>query len=333
MRITRRHLQLSLAALWLLDGILQCQPFMFTSAFARSVLVPAGHGQPAVLAEPLHVAATLVLAHPALVNGAFALIQISLGLGLFVRRFTRFALAGSIAWAILVWIVGEGIGGIASGGTLLTGAPGAALLYVVIAVLAWPTRHARGDERPSRLVIPAWCALWLTGAGLQLVAGNNAASSFTKMLREAQSISPAWIAMIDHQLVRLRLPSWSPALVIALFVLVAIWTLVPGWTRDASVGIGVIIALTGWLLFQGLGDLTSGQATDPNSGPLIVLLAVAVVGATNDRKIERLAVENLKSREPIVATSRTTVRDRLAGVALSHELGFEHTDPSSLMRT
>jgi hypothetical protein len=34
------------------------------------------------------------------------------------------------------------------------------------------------------------------------------------------------------------------------------------------------------LLLQGLGDLTSGHATDPNSGPLIALLALAVVGAT-----------------------------------------------------
>ena len=43
--------------------------------------------------------------------------------------------------------------------------------------------------------------------------------------------------------------------------------------------IGAALAFASWLLIQGLGDLTSGQATDPNSGPLIILLALAVIGA------------------------------------------------------
>ncbi len=66
---------------------------------------------------------------------------------------------------------------------------------------------------------------------------------------------------------------------VAVYVLVAMWSLLPGWTRRLSLGIGVLISLTSWLLFQGLGDLTSGQSTDPNIGPLMVLLALAVIGA------------------------------------------------------
>ena len=285
MRITRRHLQVSLAALWLLDGALQCQPFMFTREFARRILSPAGHGQSTDLTESLHVVVTLVSGHPALANGGFAAIQIVLGLALFTRRFTRVALSASIAWALLVWIVGEELGGLTAGATLLTGAPGAALLYAAIAVLAWPTHDRQQEDRPSWLALPAWCALWMTGAGLQMVAGNNSASAFTMSLRAAQSSSPGWIAEIDRHLVRFRLPGWAAAGVIALYVLVAIWALVPGWTRQLSIGVGVFITLAGWLLFQGLGDLTSGQATDPNSGPLIVLLALAVVGATYHRDV------------------------------------------------
>jgi len=300
-RITRRHLQVSLGALWLLDGALQCQPFMFSGDFARRILVPAGHGLPTVLAEPLHAVATLVSAQPTLANGAFAIIQIALGLGLITRRFTCVALAGSIVWSLSVWIVGEGLGGLTMGATLLTGAPGAALLYAVIAILAWPTRDRKGGDSPSWLALPAWCTLWLTGAWLQLVAGNNSATSFTMMLRAAQSSSPGWIAGIDHQLVRLRIPSWAAAVVIAAYVLVAIWALVPGWTRQLSIGIGVIITLMGWLVFQGLGDLTSGQATDPNSGPLIVLLALAVVGAAYPCEIAQHPLDAFASSEPIVA--------------------------------
>jgi hypothetical protein len=252
---------------------------MFGRGFTREILAPAGAGLPALLAEPLHVAIRLVSAQPALANGVFALIQILLGLGLLTRRFTRVALGASIVWALSVWIAGEGLGGLGSGATLLTGAPGSALLYAMIAVFAWPAREPLGDGRPSRLALPAWCGLWLLGAGLQLIDGNDSSASFAMMLRAAQPGAPVWIARIDRHLARLHPPSWTAAGVVAIYVLVAIWSLVPGWTRQLSLGIGVSVALIGWFLFQGLGDLTSGQATDPNSGPLIVLLALAVVGA------------------------------------------------------
>lgn len=279
MLITRRRLQLGLGSLWLLDGALQCQPIMFTGRFTGQILAPAGVGQPSAIAQSMHAVGTLVSAHPGVSNGAFALLQILLGLVLLTRRFTRAALVASIAWALSVWFVGEGLGGIATGATLLTGAPGAALLYAVIALLAWPKRNQQRGDRPSWLALPAWCALWLVGAGLQLIDGNNSSTSFTMMLRGASSGAPGWIAGIDRHIVQLRLPSWTVAGVIALYVLVAIWALVPGWTRQLSIGIGLFLSLIGWLLFQGLGDLTSGQSTDPNSGPLIVLLALAVVGA------------------------------------------------------
>ena len=279
MQITRRHLQVSLGSLWLLDGVLQCQPTMFSRDFARQVLAPAGVGQPAAIAEPLHLVRDLLSAQPAVVNGIFVLIQIALGLGLATRRFNRVALAGSIAWALSVWVVGEGLGGLATGATLLTGAPGAAVLYAVIAALAWPTRENLGDDRPSWLALPAWCTLWLAGAGLELIDGNNSSGSITMALRDAQSSAPGWIAGIDGRLGGLRIPSWSAAGVIAVFVLVAIWALVPGLTRQLSVGIGALLSLTVWVLFQGLGDLTSGRSSDPNSGPLIILLALAVIGA------------------------------------------------------
>jgi hypothetical protein len=252
---------------------------MFGRGFTRQILDPAGAGLTGAFAEPLHLAMLLASAHPALANGAFALIQILLGVGLLTRRFTRLALGASIVWALSVWVAGEGLGGLGAGATILSGAPGAALLYAVIAVLAWPTRGRCGDERPSRWALPAWCSLWLLGAVLQLTDGNDSSSSLSMMLRAAQSGAPGWIARLDRNLVRLHVPSWTGAGIVAIYLLVAIWSLVPGWTRQLSVDIGVFIALVGWLLFQGLGDLTSGQATDPNCGPLIVLLALAVVGA------------------------------------------------------
>jgi hypothetical protein len=298
MPITRRHLQIGLGILWLLDGVLQCQPFMFGRGFAKQILASAGSGLPGLFAEPLHVAIRIASAQPALANGTFALIQIFLGLGLLTRRFTRVALGTSIVWALSVWVAGEGLGGLGAGATLLTGAPGAALLYALIAVLAWPSRSPQGDERPSRWALPAWCGLWLLGAGLQLIDGNNSSKSLTMMLRAAQSGAPGWVVRIDRALVQLHIPRWTVAGVIAVYVLVAIWSLIPGWTRQLSLVIGISIALAGWLLFQGLGDLTSGQATDPNTGPLIVLLALAAAGAYSREINPQLVDEFASSTSP-----------------------------------
>jgi hypothetical protein len=279
MPITRRHLQLALGSLWLLDGVLQCQPFMFSRAFAHRILAPAAAGQPSLVAVPLHAVAVLVAAQPIVSNGLFAIVQVLLGLAILSRRFTRVALGASIGWALSVWVVGEGLGGVATGATFLVGAPGAALLYAAIAVCAWPVRDSGRDARPSWLALPIWSALWFIAAALQLVHGNDSTTSLTMTLRGAQSSAPHWIARLDGELARLHVPSWTVAAMVAVYVLVAMWSLLPGWTRRLSLGIGVLISLTSWLLFQGLGDLTSGQSTDPNIGPLMVLLALAVIGA------------------------------------------------------
>jgi hypothetical protein len=278
-RITRRTVQLGLAALWLLDGALQCQRFMFTRAFARSTLAAAGAGQPAFVAGPVHWASTIVLAHPVLTNSGFAAIQLGIGLGLCIRRTVRLALAVSVIWALGVWWLGEGVGGLTTGETLLTGAPGAALLYAVIALLAWPDRDGQSATPPSRWGVPAWVALWITGAGLQIAAGNSTGASLAMTLHNAAADNDGWIGRLDHHLSQQRINNGLVALLIAVEVLIALWAVIPGRTRQLSVLTGTVIAAGAWVVIQGLGDLTSGQATDPNAGPLIILLAIAVYGA------------------------------------------------------
>ncbi|MDE3008579.1 MAG: hypothetical protein KGI14_06080 [Acidobacteriota bacterium] len=285
MRVTRLHLRVLLGALWLFDGLLQCQPRLFTRAFAQHVLLPAQQGQPGLVSPLTHEVARLVLAHPALANGGFAFVQIALGIGLLRRRRPRMFVAGSVAWALSVWIIGEGFGGLTMNGSLLSGAPGAALLYAVIALLAWPSRDARRGDAPSRWAIFAWSALWTGGAALQVVNENNPATSLHTLLRNAQSGAPRWIARLDHHLLGLSAPRLAPALLVGLYVLLAIWATVPGLVRRLSLVVGSLIALTSWLVFQGLGDVTSGLSTDPNTGPLILVLALAAVGATRAEKV------------------------------------------------
>src|SRR3954462_1374496 len=128
--ITRRDLQVALGLFWLLDGLLQAQPFMFTRAFATQVIAPVGQGQPGFVSGPVHWVSTVIAAPPVAWNIPFAAIQILLGVGLLVPRTARVTLAVSIAWALGVWWLGEGLSAVASGhASMVTGAPGSALFY------------------------------------------------------------------------------------------------------------------------------------------------------------------------------------------------------------
>src|ERR1044071_437790 len=84
----RRWLQLGLAALWLLDGVLQFQSVMFTRGFGQLPGAPAA-GNPALIADPVTWAARIIEQHPVPTNAAFATIQLLLGLGIAVRPTVR----------------------------------------------------------------------------------------------------------------------------------------------------------------------------------------------------------------------------------------------------
>ena len=135
----RRGLQITLGVLWLADGAFQLQPFMFGRGFVNQILVPAYMGSPAGVTGPALAFTRLILHAPAAWNAAFAITQLLLGAALLWRPTVRAALAGTIAWALAVWWFGESLGGVLSGmASPLTGAPGAVILYALLAVLAWP---------------------------------------------------------------------------------------------------------------------------------------------------------------------------------------------------
>jgi hypothetical protein len=139
--LSRRTLRTVLGFMWLLDGVLQLQSFMFTKGFATGIIAPAAAGQPFFVAGPVEWNARVIGAHPVLLNGLFASIQLALGLGFLFRRSARIAIVSSVVWSAGVWYLGEGLGGLGGGTTALLGAPGAAVLYMILAMAAWPGPH------------------------------------------------------------------------------------------------------------------------------------------------------------------------------------------------
>lgn len=70
----RRVLQLALGSIWLLDAVLQYQPFMFTRAFGQMLATTAA-GNPAVIAGPVTWNARLVEHHDVALNTVFATVD------------------------------------------------------------------------------------------------------------------------------------------------------------------------------------------------------------------------------------------------------------------
>jgi hypothetical protein len=283
MNVTRRGIQIALGLLWILDGLLQLQPAMLTARFATQVIAPAGQGQPPFVADPIHAAARIILLHPAVTDVGFGLVQLALGLGLLYPRTARWALDASVAWALAVWYLGEGLGGLfGSGASLLTGAPGAALLYAVLALAVRPGPAGEaGDQRPRRWVTMAWTVLWLGGAVLELLPGRDTNASISMSLAMNASSAPGWLAAVDNRLAGL-VPYTGVSVVIDLVVLQAfagLGVLLSRRARTVALSLGVGLALAYWVAGQGMGQFWSGTATDPNTGPLVILLGAAVLGA------------------------------------------------------
>ena len=262
----RRRLQVALGAIWLLDAALQYQPAMFTKAFPAQMLVPSAAGQPGFVSGPVMLAARLISASPGAWNAAFATIQLALAVGLLFRPTARAALAGTIAWSLSVWWLGEGLGGIFTGlASPLTGGPGAAVLYALLAVLIWPAAPAAGSPgAAARLSVAdgsplgrgarlAWVILWVVMAWL--------------LLRAPAQASPLTAGGGTHAAV-------ITVVFAVAFGLAAVGVLVPAATRAALV-IAIVTAVAIWVAGEHFGGITDGMATDPNSGPLLALVALA----------------------------------------------------------
>ena len=275
--MTRRHLQIVLGLLWLLDGALQLQPFMLGTGFARQVIDPVAAGQPGFVAIPVHRAANLIAAHPLAWDVPFAAVQLLIGLGLLFPRTVRLALAASILWSLGVWFFGEGLSGLASGhASLLTGAPGSVSLYALLALAAWP-RGNRSEEAPARWLPFAWAVVWIGGAMFQALPGQNTGEAVAASINSG---APGWLGRLDASVA-----GWTtrhgPMVVGALVVAEALIGLGALYrrSRGPAVAAGFALALAIWFVGQDFGQLYSGQATDPNTGPLIALTAVALLGA------------------------------------------------------
>ncbi len=283
----RRALQLALAGLWLLDAALQCQPVMFTRAFGQ-MLAASATGNIAVIAVPIIWNARIVEQHAVVLNATFATIQLLLAAGIAWRRSTRIALAASIAWAVAVWWLGEGFGGLFAGDVSpVDGAPGAAILYALLAVLLWPADRSDRASTPAPFIAARtvgartarrmWLTLWAILASVALWPQNRAPEGLTSLVLSAASGEPGWLTAVNRHaaaLLVLRGLAASAALA-AVLALIAAGPYLPAPAARCVVVLAIVVATAIWVIGEMFGGILAGNATDPNTGAPLVLLALA----------------------------------------------------------
>jgi hypothetical protein len=223
-----------------------------------------------------------------------------------------------VAWGLFVWSVGEGYGGMFNGtAALIMGAPGAALIYALLALASLPSAKKERDkvepeEKAARQpaafwLVFVWSLLWFGGMFWQLAtSGMNSVSGLKTMILANADGAPGWLSSIDihtanfinsfgtykyamssgqsmNMMQMAQMPikhgtgDWFTPLLAIVMLLIGMgvyWKPI----RKVTLILGIIVSLIFWVVGQSLGTYYTGLATDPNSGPLIVLLAIAIFG-------------------------------------------------------
>ena len=288
-RGVRRGLQIALGLIWLLDAALQFQPYMYSRSFVSQVLDPTAVGNPAVFASPALWADRLMSHNLPVWNTASALTQLAIAVGLLWRPTVKAALAVSVVWSLAVWWVAEGLGGVLTGtASPVTGAPGAVILYALIAILVWPRRSGAGNNGPGRGGVAAasplgrrwstaaWLVLWASFAYLILQPAVRAPRALSGYLAGEAADGPGWLAALDRGAAAAT-GSHGLAISVALaivFVCIAAGILLPATARPA-LALAMVAGLAIWVAGENFGEILTGTGTDLNSGPLLILLAAA----------------------------------------------------------
>ena len=272
-----RSAQTCLGLIWLLDGGLQFQSFMYSKGFIQ-MLTGLTVGQPAWVGDSVRWGAQTAAGNLTLFNSMFAITQVVIGLGILYKPTVRSALALSLVWAFFVWWFGEAFGMMFMTMAMpLTGAPGAVSIYGLIALIVWPSDRPGGilGARGARI---SWCVLWVLMAYLWLEQPSSSANGITNAINAAPS-GMSWLSTVQNWAANAATgDGLAIALVMAGTSLAIGIGIAARWRARELLRLAIIVSLSFWVLGEGFGGIFQGGATDPNSGLPLVLLAYVMFG-------------------------------------------------------
>ncbi|MGC8461507.1 MAG: hypothetical protein ACP5OR_06670 [Candidatus Dormibacteria bacterium] len=274
----RTVLRYCLGALWLLDAVLQAQPLMYSYSFVSSIMTPALKLNPGFVWKLSEWTVSFINRNVGMWNWVFVIMQLTIALTLLTRRprIVRTGLVVSIAWSLGVWVFGEGMGGVfTTAATLLTGAPGAVILYAAIAIFLlmpvswWRLDSAVSVPRDMIVLLLFWGAFiqgnpafWQTGGLSELLVGN----AYMQPGVLQQSI--LWfVPFVEHN----RIVINSLFILVMLVIGILLFGPKPHMTGYWILGTFLLLI---WWEFQAFGMVFAGMGTDLNTPPLLALLAL-----------------------------------------------------------
>lgn len=271
--VIKRLITLLLGLMWIFDSILQAQPRMFTIEFIEGVLKPAFVNQPFFLRNIMHIGVTLYSKDIVLSNTIAVVLEFFIGAFLLFPVKSKIVTAGlllTIMWGIIIWVFGEGMGGLFTGSaSFYTGAPGSAVIYSLIAsfLLLYGRRSVR--------VLPKIGALFfLSGALLQMQPFFWTKEGVMSLFAASTGDSFILISSLAKKAQELFLinPFIGNIVLIALLFFFGFVLLIRSNAKTASLALLFLLII--WFFNQDLGGVTTfvlGLATDPNSAPIIAL--------------------------------------------------------------
>ena len=281
-------LTIFLGIFWLLDGILQLQPHMFTPAFINTILKPNLQNQPPIITSWINFGIHTFAMHMKIDNALFAMVQILTGALLLLplsQRWKKFALWISIPWAGIIWVFSEGLGNLFTGSaSFYMGAPGPVLLYLILAIwLLFP-------KKLSLSYLPRVTGLlFFLGGILQESPMFWTKGMQSMMWQMSQQDTVSFIAYPAKTLSSVAIPAsisnfFAAGILVILGILLLVKpTKVVGW-------ITVVFLFLIWWISQDFGAIFTfplGTATDPNSAPLFILFLFPLLLSWKSTKLKR----------------------------------------------
>jgi hypothetical protein len=308
-RDLQRTFRLILATVWLLDATLQIQPFMFTpgSNGFSGMLNGAAAGNPGWFHSVVTWNASIIDHQPVLTNTIFAGVQFLIAFGIIYKVTCKPALALSVIWAVAVWWFGESAGEIFHGGaTPFGGGPGAVLFYAVLAVLLWPKEGSNEPFVAARAVganaaKAIWAAVWALLAVLSVVGSGRSPQALHDLVASVSIGEPPWLAHIDHASESLFLHQGTTLAVLLAIVclVVAVGVFLRPQVTQVTVVLAIVVFALIWVAVQNFGGILAGGATDPDSGLLVILLALIYWPSVDIRSGPSIDLEKAISKEEV----------------------------------
>ena len=285
-----RKFLIILGSIWLLDGLMQFKPLMFTQNFVTSVIWPNTWYQPTDLAYSIYSAGKIILGNVVVFDLMAGMIQVAMGLLLITGKYVRAAIIFSIIWSLGVWWVGEGFGGLLTGqASLLTGAPGAVILYALVGIILYPGKNnLRSEINVRKLAGYSLGFIFILGFLLQM-------QPYYFMSRNVTwNLSVNWFVGISG-----LQSTIFDILVAGLFLYTGLGLILFSRGKKIFLYISIALSIFIWIPGEMFGEVYTALGTDPNTGIILLLLAAI---ALYPRKVtvhhEQAAKADLQSKNP-----------------------------------